>query len=77
MTLEVGGHTDDVGGESSNQQLSEERALSVRSTLIDLGASPEQLTAVGYGNSQPAQVGDSEEARRLNRRTTLTVKSLD
>lgn len=77
ITLEVGGHTDDVGGESSNQQLSKERALAVRGTLIELGASPEQLTAVGYGNSQPAQIGDSEMARRLNRRTTLTVRSLD
>ena len=45
--------------------------------LLQQGANPEQLTAVGYGRTQPSSDGNTEEARQQNRRTTLRVMSVD
>ncbi len=75
VRMEVGGHTDDVGTDKANLQLSEQRAEAVRQVLIGAGALPEQLTAKGYGRSEPAVEGTSDTARRQNRRTTLRVVS--
>ena len=77
VMLEVGGHTDDVGTAVDNRALSLARAESVRSFLIASGAAPGQLTAVGYGQDQPAMPGQTEEARRQNRRTSLRAISKD
>jgi outer membrane protein OmpA-like peptidoglycan-associated protein len=73
IRLEVGGHTDDVGSDAANLSLSTDRAKAVRDALIEAGAQPEQLAAQGYGRSKPAVESTTEEARRMNRRTTLTV----
>ena len=73
VRLEVGGHTDDVGNDRANLMLSSDRAQSVREALIAAGAQPGQLLAKGYGRTRPAAEGVSEEARSMNRRTTLTV----
>jgi outer membrane protein OmpA-like peptidoglycan-associated protein len=73
VLLEVGGHTDDVGSDRANLSLSSDRAEAVRQALIEAGAQPHQLVAKGYGRTQPAVEGTTEEARRMNRRTTLTV----
>ena len=75
--LEVGGHTDDVGSASDNRALSLARAQSVVSFLTASGADPVQLDAVGYGQDRPAVLGQTEEARRQNRRTSLRVVSVD
>lgn len=77
VAIEVGGHTDNIGSDSSNLILSEARAESVRMALLQQGANPEQLTAVGYGRTQPSSDGNTEEARQQNRRTTLRVMSVD
>ena len=73
VLLEVGGHTDDVGSDRANLSLSSDRAEAVRQALIEAGAQPHQLVAKGYGRTQPSVEGTTEEARRMNRRTTLTV----
>ena len=75
--LEVGGHTDDVGTASDNRALSLARAQSVVSFLTASGADPVQLDAVGHGQDRPAVQGQTEEARRQNRRTSLRVVSVD
>lgn len=77
VLLEIGGHTDDVGSAEDNLALSKRRAEAVRQALLSLGANEGQLTAVGHGSRRPAQVGTSEEARQNNRRTSLTVSSLN
>lgn len=77
VLLEVGGHTDDVGSASDNRALSLTRAQSVVSFLTASGADPVQLDAVGYGQDRPAVLGQTEEARRQNRRTSLRVVSVD
>ncbi|MAK60403.1 MAG: hypothetical protein CMK09_05450 [Ponticaulis sp.] len=72
-TVEIGGHTDTRGDPDQNQQLSEARANSVQSYLIDLGVAPSQLRAVGYGESQPLMDGETDEAHARNRRTEFKV----
>ena len=73
VVMEVGGHTDDVGSEAENMLLSEQRAEAVKGALQKAGVEADQLVAKGYGQSKPAVLGSSEEARQQNRRTTLTV----
>ena len=73
--MELAGHTDSVGSEAYNQQLSQRRAESVRNYLLDLGVDPDQLTAVGYGESKPIRSNDTEEGRERNRRVEFNVVS--
>jgi outer membrane protein OmpA-like peptidoglycan-associated protein len=69
----IKGHTDDVGEEAANLQLSQARAEAVRSVLISLGISPDRVKAVGYGESVPKVRGQSVEARALNRRVEVEL----
>lgn len=69
----IKGHTDDVGEETANRRLSQERAESVRSVLISLGIAPERIKAVGYGESAPKVRGQTVEARALNRRVEVEL----
>ena len=69
----VEGFTDNVGGESSNQALSERRAASVRSALVMRGVGPDRLTAQGYGEAHPVSGNDSANGRQANRRVEIVV----
>ncbi len=69
----VYGHTDDVGTEEYNQQLSERRAESVRDYLVESGISADILTTRGYGQSSPRVAGTSAEARASNRRVEVGI----
>lgn len=73
LKLEVGGHTDDRGSDSYNQDLSQRRAQAVVDYLVGQGVAPERLTAVGYGEAQPADTNDTDEGRERNRRVELKV----
>jgi len=74
LTLEVEGHTDSVGGEAYNQNLSEQRAGSVRDYLILQGVKEMNSTpAKGFGKSQPVATNDTAAGRQLNRRVELIV----
>jgi outer membrane protein OmpA-like peptidoglycan-associated protein len=74
LTLEVEGHTDSVGTETYNQNLSEQRAGSVRDYLILQGITEMNSTpAKGFGESQPAATNDTAAGRQLNRRVELIV----
>lgn len=70
----VAGHTDNVGEDNFNQQLSLKRAESVRDWMRDSGDVPESCFAVqGYGESRPAATNDTPEGRTLNRRVEITL----
>ncbi len=74
LTVEIGGHTDSKGSDAYNQKLSQGRADSVRSYLISQGAKPNQLTAVGYGESRMLINPEmSEDDCELNRRVEFKV----
>jgi outer membrane protein OmpA-like peptidoglycan-associated protein len=72
--FELAGHTDDIGDDDYNRDLSLRRARSARQYLIDrFEIEPERLGATGYGESQPLIPGTSEDARKLNRRVGLEL----
>ena len=74
LKLEVEGHTDSVGGEEYNQNLSEQRAGSVRDYLIHEGITAMDLVpAKGFGESLPVATNDTAAGRQLNRRVELIV----
>jgi len=66
--IRIAGHTDNVGNPQRNQQLSEQRAQSVRQYLIDHGIDADRVEAVGYGDAQPVAPNDTDEGRAQNRR---------
>ncbi|MER3375698.1 MAG: OmpA family protein [Allomuricauda sp.] len=69
----VEGHTDSVGSESLNQKLSEERANSVRTFLIDKGIASDRLTAIGYGEAKPIATNNTRAGRAQNRRVEINL----
>jgi outer membrane protein OmpA-like peptidoglycan-associated protein len=72
--LEVAGHTDSVGSEASNMDLSLQRSNAVRDYLISQGVDPQELEATGYGQSRPIATNDTTEGRFRNRRIEFTVR---
>ena len=74
VNLQVAGHTDNVGSASSNQTLSQQRADAVRQYLVGKGVPAGQLTAAGFGASQPIAANDSPEGRAQNRRIEFNVQ---
>ena len=73
LTLQIEGHTDSVGTDEFNQQLSERRADSVREFLIENGVPGSGITARGFGKVQPVASNDTAEGRQRNRRVELVV----
>src|SRR6266850_1430851 len=73
LSLQIEGHTDSVGGDDFNQQLSERRADSVREFLAEQGVAPSSITARGFGKTQPVASNDTAEGRQRNRRVELVV----
>src|SRR5438309_6105906 len=73
LSLQIEGHTDSVGGDEFNQQLSERRADSVRDFLAEQGVAPSTITAHGFGKTQPVASNDTAEGRQRNRRVELVV----
>jgi len=73
LTLQIEGHTDSVGGDDINQQLSERRAASVLDFLAGEGVSAESMSARGFGKTQPVASNDTAEGRQRNRRVELVV----
>lgn len=66
--IEIAGHTDNVGTAQRNEQLSRERADSVRNELVRLGVKASMLDIRGYGSSRPITANTTEAGRRMNRR---------
>jgi len=73
LNIEVGGYTDNVGGDAMNQTLSENRAGSVRDYLVQQGVSANSVSARGFGNTLPVTSNDSSAGRQQNRRVELLV----
>ena len=73
LNIEVGGYTDNVGGDQMNQTLSENRADSVRDYLVQQGVSSNCGHAKGFGNSLPVASNDNSAGRQQNRRVELLV----
>ncbi|HSA71042.1 MAG TPA: OmpA family protein [Burkholderiales bacterium] len=72
--LTVVGHTDNVGSDSYNQKLSEQRALSVARYLEGKRVHSMRLATSGKGESQPLASNNSESGRQANRRVEIYVE---
>ncbi len=73
-TIEISGHTDNVGNEKANISLSQSRANSVANYLINNGLVKENVIAKGYGSGFNIAPNDSETNRALNRRVEIKLK---
>jgi outer membrane protein OmpA-like peptidoglycan-associated protein len=73
LNIEVGGYTDNVGGDAMNQTLSENRAGSVRDYLVQEGVATGSVSAKGFGNTLPVASNDNSAGRQENRRVELLV----
>ena len=71
LTLNIVGHTDNMGNPAANQVLSEQRAAAVRDYLVQAGTQAARLTAAGAGDTQPIAGNDSPQGRAQNRRVEL------
>lgn len=66
--IRIAGYTDNVGNARANQRLSEQRAESVRTYLVNQGIDAGRIEAVGYGDQNPLTTNDTEAGREQNRR---------
>jgi len=73
LKIEIQGHTDNVGSESFNYTLSENRAMAVFNYLIKNGIDANRLQYKGFGFSQPISENLTETGRALNRRTEIKI----
>jgi OOP family OmpA-OmpF porin len=71
--IEVIGHTDDVGDDAYNMDLSEQRAAAVSQYLIDAGVDASKIVTAGAGESRPIATNTTEEGRAENRRVEVLV----
>jgi outer membrane protein OmpA-like peptidoglycan-associated protein len=73
LRLAIEGNTDSVGTDAMNQQLSEQRANSVRDYLANENIPAASMTSQGFGKTQPVASNDTAEGRQQNRRVELVV----
>jgi len=73
LNIEVGGYTDNVGGDEMNQKLSENRASTVLNYLVEQGVTTNSVSSKGYGNTLPVASNDNAAGRQENRRVELVV----
>jgi outer membrane protein OmpA-like peptidoglycan-associated protein len=73
LHLEIEGHTDSVGTDEYNQQLSERRANAVRDYLVQQGINADSIVARGLGKGTPVATNDTPEGRQQNRRVEMVL----
>lgn len=75
LKIEVSGHSDNVGADASNLQISKDRAQQVYNYLINKGIKSERLRYAGYGKEKPIASNETEAGRQQNRRTEFEIIS--
>lgn len=73
MTIEIAGHTDNVGSDADNKTLSAKRSAAVVNYLVAHGVAQSRLTSVGHGEEKPIGTNDTEQGRAMNRRVEFTI----
>jgi outer membrane protein OmpA-like peptidoglycan-associated protein len=74
LNIEVGGHTDNVGGDDMNQKLCENHADSVRAYLVQQAVTTNSVSARSFGNTLPLASNDSSAGRQQNRRVNFCIR---
>ena len=75
LSIQISGHTDNVGKPADNIILSVNRAKAVTAYFISKGINPKRLTAKGFGETKPISTNNTEDGKAQNRRTELSVTS--
>jgi outer membrane protein OmpA-like peptidoglycan-associated protein len=73
LHVAIEGHTDSIGSDDYNQQLSERRAQAVRDYFVQQGINSSAVEAHGYGKTEPIASNDTTEGRQQNRRVELIL----
>jgi len=73
LSIKITGHTDSVGSESYNNNLSQMRAAAVTGYLVGLGLDEHRITCIGLGGNRPIASNASEEGRMQNRRVEFLI----
>ena len=73
LNLSIEGYTDNVGSETFNQTLSEQRANAVRDYLVQQGLDAGTITAKGFGMAMPVAGNDTPQGRQQNRRVEIII----
>jgi len=73
MTLQIDGHTDNVGTDEYNQKLSDDRAASVRNYIISKGIDASRISSAGHGESMPIATNNTAAGRQQNRRVEMKL----
>jgi outer membrane protein OmpA-like peptidoglycan-associated protein len=73
LNLSIEGYTDNVGSETFNQTLSEERSNAVRDYLVQQSLDPATITAKGFGLLMPVASNDTAQGRQQNRRVEIII----
>ena len=73
LFIEIGGHTDNIGGNEANLKLSQDRADAVREYLIGKGIEPDRVQSKGYGETKPVAKNDTPEGQQINRRVEFRI----
>lgn len=73
ISIEITGHTDNVGSEEYNQELSELRAKAVYDFLLNEGVQASRLSYTGFGEKKPVASNDDNQGRKMNRRIEFKV----
>lgn len=74
-TVNIVGHTDSIGSDTYNLNLSKQRAETVVNYLINKGIDGKRLIAIGKGESEPIATNETEEGRAVNRRVEYILNS--
>ncbi len=75
VSIEISGHTDNTGENTSNQLLSEARAKSVVEYIVSKGVNQSKLSAIGYGQNRPVADNNTDKGRQANRRIEMRITS--
>jgi outer membrane protein OmpA-like peptidoglycan-associated protein len=73
LKIQVEGHTDSVGSDDYNLRLSDRRAESVRSSLVQQGVARDMVGTTGFGESKPVATNGTAAGRQQNRRVEIVV----
>ncbi len=73
LRIQISGHTDSVGSEALNMELSRERAVSVRTYIVDQGIDPDRIEATGFGETRPTATNSTRKGRAQNRRIEFKI----
>ncbi|ACE06635.1 hypothetical protein Aasi_1325 [Candidatus Amoebophilus asiaticus 5a2] len=76
ITIELEGHTDHIGSDEYNQQLSTKRAKAIYEYLLQAGIANDRVNYKGYGKTRPIAPNDSQENQQLNRRVAFRITRL-